>query len=73
MFWSLFVRESPIVESALEGIVFKEGQGRIFKRFWKKRLLAYDEVAKCLRYYTPQRVLKGTIFLYGIFYQYDSL
>jgi len=60
--------ETSIVESALEGIVFKEGKGIFIKRFWKKRLLAYDEIAKCLRYYTPQRVLKGTIFLYDILF-----
>jgi hypothetical protein len=65
MFWRLFVKESP-VESALEGIVFKEGKGRFIRRFWKKRLLSYDEVAKCLHYYTPQRVLKGTIHLRDI-------
>jgi uncharacterized coiled-coil protein SlyX len=68
MFWRLFVKDIPSLDSALEGIVWKEGKGRFFKRFWKKRLLAYDEVAKCLRYYTPQRVLKGTIFLCDILF-----
>jgi len=68
MFWRIFVRDSPLLDSALEGIVFKEGKGRFIGRFRKKRLLAYDEVAKCLRYYTPQRSLKGTIYLHDILF-----
>lgn len=61
------MKDIPLLDSALEGIVFKEGKGRFYGRFRKKRLLAYDEVAKCLRYYTPQRALKGTIYLHDIF------
>eukprot|EP00026_Physarum_polycephalum_P001654 Phypoly_transcript_01656.p1 GENE.Phypoly_transcript_01656~~Phypoly_transcript_01656.p1 ORF type:complete len:1049 (+),score=208.79 Phypoly_transcript_01656:48-3194(+) len=68
MFWRIFVRDSPLLDSALEGIVFKEGKGRFIGKFRKKRLLAYDEVAKCLRYYTPQRALKGTIYLHDILF-----
>ena len=67
MFWRFFVKDVPLLDSALEGIVFKEGKGRFYGRFRKKRLLAYDEVAKCLRYYTPERALKGTIYLHDIF------
>jgi len=69
MFWRLFVKDVPLLDSALEGIVFKEGKGRFYGKWRKKkRLLAYDEVAKCLRYYTPQRSLKGTIYLHDILF-----
>lgn len=65
MRWSFLKEEPP--ESALEGIVYKEGAHRLFRRWrLKKRLLVYDEITKCLRYYTPQRALKGTIYLHDI-------
>lgn len=65
MCWWISLKEMP-PSSALEGIVFKEGKNRFFRRFLKKRILVYDESSKCLRYYTPQRSLKGTLYLHDI-------
>lgn len=70
--WYFFKENSP--EPALEEIVFNpdiELEGTVFLEEkvggnLKKRLLVYDEVAKCLKYYTPQKAPKGTINLQDI-------